>query len=133
MCLRGQELDFKCIGVFPQLFDAHRRAGRKGADSDITGTMDFIGDNDAKADEIRKTGFTANIVRPVRLNWKTLVRGVTELTDIPIQYPIEDMPPLEGPMSVTASMDAGKAEYADGAQEKGDQNAHQHEHHVNIS
>lgn len=57
--LCGSESGFKCIGVFPQLIDSHKAAGRISRDSDI-------GSYSAK--EFRPTGYTFNIVHSARLN-----------------------------------------------------------------
>ncbi|KAL8942138.1 MAG: hypothetical protein Q9216_001823 [Gyalolechia sp. 2 TL-2023] len=77
--------NFKCIGVFPQLIDSHKPAGRQSRDSDI-GTFD--------PNNIREKGFTNNIVRSTRLNIETLLYD-GEKAKIEDQWP--DMPQLTGP------------------------------------
>ena len=76
--------DFKCIGVFPQMFDSHRPPGRLVRDSDI-GTY--------SADEIRSKGYTFNIVHSTRLNMDHLLAGEMDL--IERQWP--DDPKVVGP------------------------------------
>lgn len=57
--LCGSISDFKCVGVFPQLLDSHKAAGRISRDSDI---------GSYSAQESRSQGFTFNIVHSARLN-----------------------------------------------------------------
>ena len=63
MCA-SDEFDFKCVGVFPQIVDSHKAAGRLTRDSDI-GTY--------SGKEVRQRGFTFNIVHSMRLNMDRLL------------------------------------------------------------
>ena len=79
-----KEEDFKCIGVFPQLVDSHKAAGRISRDSDI---------GKFSAQEVRPKGFTHNIVHSIRLNMDSLLKD--EKAAVERQWP-ED-PVVEGP------------------------------------
>ena len=68
--------NFKCIGVFPQLIDSHKGAGRLSRDSDI-GTF--------SAQSVRQKGYTFNIVHSTRLNIDHLLAG--EMDKIERQWP----------------------------------------------
>lgn len=83
--------NFRCIGVFPQLIDSHKGAGRVNRDSDIGGPMT----------NVRKTGYTFNIVHSIRLNMQSLLAGKGEA--IQRQWP--DDPLIEGP-AVTRMLDS---------------------------
>ena len=70
--------DVKCIGVFPQLIDSHKAAGRISRDSDI---------GNYSAQEVRQKGFTFNIVHSTRLNVDHLLAG--EMDKIERQWPTD--------------------------------------------
>ncbi|KAL8849071.1 MAG: hypothetical protein Q9221_005915 [Calogaya cf. arnoldii] len=74
--------DFKCIAVFPQLIDSHKSAGRADQDSDI-GSYD--------PGQMRKKGYTHNIVHSTRLNIDNLMHGR------PIEDQWDDLPRLTMP------------------------------------
>lgn len=76
---------FKCVAVFPQLVDSHKAAGRLSQDSDI-------GSFDPK--NIRKKGYTNNIVRSTRLNIDNLLHD-GDNAKIEDQWP--DLPQVAGP------------------------------------
>ena len=80
--------DFYCLSVFPQIIDSHKAAGPHNRDSDL-GDM-------SQVKEVRKKGYTFNIVRSVRLNVKQLImgRGGDELEP---QWP--DQPEVQGPIT----------------------------------
>lgn len=78
--------DFKCIGIFPQIIDSHKAAGAVNRDSDI---------GEIKGSEQRKTGYTFNIVRSVRINLGTLINGKWDAPKL--QW--NDQPKLEGPIT----------------------------------
>ena len=63
-----------CLGVLPQLFDHHRRAGPSDIDSDIA----------TPHDTYRDEAFTLNIRWSVRMNMDKLLHGLTDYDD---QYP----------------------------------------------
>ena len=87
--------DVKCIGVFPQLIDSHKAAGRLSRDSDI---------GSYSADEYRHRGYTFNIVHSTRLNVDHLVDG--EWDRIERQWPTDPEvigPPRPKPMSRIAT------------------------------
>ncbi|KAL8913363.1 MAG: hypothetical protein Q9171_001840 [Xanthocarpia ochracea] len=77
--------NFKCIAVFPQLVDSHKSAGRASRDSDI-GTFDPT--------QIRKKGYTNNIVHSTRLNIDNMINGGR---DAKIEAQWDDQPQLTGP------------------------------------
>lgn len=77
--------NFTCIAVFPQLVDSHKSAGRQSRDSDI-------GSFDPK--QMRKKGFTHNIVRSTRLNIDNLLHGGS---DGKIEDQWDDLPQLSMP------------------------------------
>ena len=77
--------NFKCIGVFPQLIDSHKGAGRLSRDSDI---------GSFSAQNVRQKGYTFNIVHSTRLNIDHLLAGETD--KIERQWP-ED-PEVIGPL-----------------------------------
>lgn len=60
----SKEVEFKCVGVFPQIIDSHKAAGRVSRDSDI-GTF--------SPQEVRQKGYTFNIVHSIRLNMDRLL------------------------------------------------------------
>ena len=62
MC--GSKSGFKCVGVFPQIIDSHKAAGRLSRDSDI---------GSFSPQEIRQSGYTFNIVHSMRLNMDRLL------------------------------------------------------------
>ena len=70
--------DVKCVGVFPQIIDSHKAAGRQSRDSDI-------GNGDPQ--EIRTKGYTYNIVHSTRLNIDHLLKGEEE--EIERQWPAD--------------------------------------------
>ncbi len=75
--------DFKCIGVFPQIVDSHKAAGRLSRDSDI-------GSYSAK--EVRQKGYTFNIVHSMRLNMDRLLAD----KEAPIERQWPDDPVVVG-------------------------------------
>ena len=81
-------LDFKCVGVFPQIIDSHKAAGGIDRDSDITEFDKML---------IRTKGYTNNIVRSTRLNWNPLLAG--EMEKVEVQYP-EDTQEVSGEVSM---------------------------------
>lgn len=80
--------DFKCLAVFPQIVDSHKAAGAVDRDSDIADL--------SENKEIRKKGYTFNIVRSVRINLKKLVLGKGG-EDMDLQW--DDQPPVDGPIT----------------------------------
>ena len=88
MC--GHEEDFKCIGVFPQIVDSHRAAGRTDRDSDNT-------ELDKTAIAIREKGHTNNIVKSTRLNWGPLLAG--DRGKVEVQFP-DDTPEISGDVTM---------------------------------
>lgn len=74
--------NFRCIGVFPQMVDSHRGAGSSSKDSDISHAEE----------QVRKKGFSYNIVRSTRLNVGHLIEG--EMDKIESQWPGE-VPEME--------------------------------------
>lgn len=83
--------DVKCVGVFPQLIDSHKAAGRQSRDSDIA---------DYSPQEVRDRGFTFNIVHSTRLNLDHLLADETD--QIERQWPTDSEisgPPLVRAMS----------------------------------
>ena len=62
MC--GSKSGFKCVGVFPQIIDSHKAAGRLSRDSDI---------GSFSPQEVRQSGYTFNIVHSMRLNMDRLL------------------------------------------------------------
>ena len=81
-----QDPNFRCISVYPQIVDSHKAAGAIDRDSDI---------GQFESTEVRKTGYTFNIVRSVRVNLKTLISGKGE--EVKLQW--GDQPVLEGPIT----------------------------------
>lgn len=91
IALRGMchdQEDFKCIGIFPQIVDSHKAAGRVDRDSDNTNF-------DKTA--IRAKGYTANIVRSTRLNWAPLLAG--DMGKVEVQFPNET-PEISGDVTM---------------------------------
>ena len=80
--------DFRCIGVFPQIVDSHRAAGRLDRDSDNT-----IFDKT----KVREKGYTANIVRSTRLNWAPMLAG--DMEKVEVQFP-KDTPEINGDVTM---------------------------------
>ncbi|KAL8705552.1 MAG: hypothetical protein Q9201_001330 [Fulgogasparrea decipioides] len=80
--------NFRCIGVFPQMVDSHRGAGSSSKDSDIS----------RGEEQVRKKGFSYNIVRSTRLNVGHLIDG--EMDKIESQWPGE-VPELEGDVKIS--------------------------------
>ena len=74
---------FKCVGVFPQIVDSHKAAGRLSRDSDI-------GSYSPK--EVRQRGYTFNIVHSMRLNMDRLLAD----KDAPIERQWPDDPVVVG-------------------------------------
>ncbi|KAL8645384.1 MAG: hypothetical protein Q9226_007329 [Calogaya cf. arnoldii] len=74
--------DFKCISVLPQLVNSHKLAGRADQDSDI---------DSYDPAQIRKKGYTHNIVHSTRLNIDNLMQGR------PIEDQWDDLPRLTMP------------------------------------
>ena len=68
----------KCIGVFPQLIDSHKFAGRQNRNSDIA---------EYSAQEVRNKGYTFNIVHSTRLNLDHLLAD--ESDKIERQWPTD--------------------------------------------
>ena len=62
MC--GLKSGFKCVGVFPQIIDSHKAAGRLSRDSDI---------GSFSPQQFRQSGYTFNIVHSMRLNMDRLL------------------------------------------------------------
>lgn len=60
--------EFKCVSVFPQLFDSHRSAGNPSRDTDMR-TSD--------EEETREVGYTNNIVYSTKLNLDLLLKDAT--------------------------------------------------------
>ena len=87
MC-RWPERNFRCVGVFPQIVDSHRAAGGSSKDSDIA----------SKKDQVRKKGFTFNIVRSTRLNANVLMDG--DRSKVVSQWP-KEMPKLKGGVTMS--------------------------------
>lgn len=77
--------NFKCVGVFPQLIDSHKGAGRLSRDSDI---------GSFSPQSVRQKGYTFNIVHSTRLNIDHLLAGETDM--IERQWPSD--PEVEGPL-----------------------------------
>ena len=77
---------FRCIGIYPQIIDSYKAAGPISRDSDI---------GDIKDKNIRKTGYTFNIVRSTRINLSKLISGSTE--EAKLQW--GDQPLVEGPIT----------------------------------
>ena len=73
-----QNHDIKCIGVFPQIVDSHKAAGRLSRDSDI---------GNYSPEEIRQQGYTFNIVKSTRLNVDHLLAG--ERDKVERQWPTD--------------------------------------------
>ena len=82
MC-RSEETEFKCIGVFPQIIDTHKAAGRVSRDSDI-GTY--------SGERFRQRGHTHNIVHSMRLNIDRLLAD----KEAPIERQWPDDPSVSG-------------------------------------
>ena len=83
--------DIKCIGVFPQIVDSHKAAGRLSRDSDI---------GNYSPAEVRQQGYTFNIVKSTRLNVDHLLAG--ERDKIERQWPTDRQatgPPIAKPMT----------------------------------
>lgn len=74
MC--GSESGFKCVGVFPQIIDSHKAAGRVSRDSDI---------GSFSPQEVRQNAYTFNIVHSIRLNMDRLLED--EEAPIERQWP----------------------------------------------
>jgi len=75
---------FKCLSVFPQIINSHGAAGPINRDSDLSVVADT---------NVRKKGFTHNVVTSARLNIANLLQG----KEPELQNP-EDKPNLEGPV-----------------------------------
>lgn len=75
---------FKCLSVFPQIINSHGAAGPINRDSDLSVVTDT---------NVRKKGFTHNVVTSARLNIANLLQG----KEPELQNP-EDKPNLEGPV-----------------------------------
>ena len=88
MC--DKQEDFKCVGVFPQIVDCHKAAGAIERDSDMTDFDKTI---------VRAKGYTNNIVRSTRLNWRPLLAG--DIEKVEVQYP-EDTPEIVGEVTMRA-------------------------------
>ena len=82
-----EDPSFKCIGVFPQLIDSHKAAGRMSRDSDTDMP-------DPKQEHVREKAFTLNVVYSTRLNIDRLLKG-NKVDQQWRQWP--DAPALEGP------------------------------------
>lgn len=82
--------DFRCIGIYPQIIDSHKAAGAVSRDSDI---------GDITTTEQRKTGYTFNIVRSVRINLRKLIQG--NLVEAKLQW--GDQPVVEGAITTRFS------------------------------
>ncbi|KAI4177151.1 MAG: hypothetical protein LQ343_000633 [Gyalolechia ehrenbergii] len=87
MCEDGSR-NFRCIGVFPQLVDSHRGAGSSSKDSDIS----------HGEEQVRKKGFSYNIVRSTRLNVGHLIDG--DVDAVESQWPGE-VPELAGDVKIS--------------------------------
>lgn len=82
MC-RSTEAEFKCVGIFPQIIDSHKAAGRLSRDSDI---------GSYSPQEVRQRGYTFNIVHSMRLNMDRLLAD----KDAPIERQWPDDPVISG-------------------------------------
>ncbi|KAL8935790.1 MAG: hypothetical protein Q9216_005259 [Gyalolechia sp. 2 TL-2023] len=80
--------NFRCVGVFPQMVDSHRGAGSSSKDSDIS----------HGEEQVRKKGFSYNIVRSTRLNIGHLIDG--DVDAVESQWPGE-VPELEGDVKIS--------------------------------
>ncbi|KAL8936646.1 MAG: hypothetical protein Q9211_004090 [Gyalolechia sp. 1 TL-2023] len=87
MC-EDEARNFRCIGVFPQMVDSHRGAGSSSKDSDISHAQE----------QVRKKGFSYNIVRSTRLNVGHLIDG--DIDGVESQWPGE-VPELEGDVKIS--------------------------------
>ena len=79
----SEETEFKCVGVFPQLVDSHKAAGRLSRDSDI---------GSYSPQEVRQRGYTFNIVHSMRLNMDRLLAD----KEAPIERQWPDDPSVVG-------------------------------------
>ena len=84
-----EDPDIKCVGVFPQLIDSHKPAGRLSRSSDI---------GDYSPQEIRPKSYTHNIVHSTRLNVDHLLAGQVDM--IERQWPEDPM--VDGPLKARA-------------------------------
>lgn len=87
MC--GEEDGFKCVAAFPQIIDTHKPAGSIDRDSDIT---------EFDKSKHRDKGYTNNVVRSTKLNWRPLLAG--SMDQIEVQFP-EDTPEVVGDVIMT--------------------------------
>ena len=83
MC-SDKKRNFKCIGVFPQIIGDHKPAGGANKDSDI---------GNGKKEEVRKKGFSYNVVTSARINADRLIDGHPELATS--QWP-DETPDVQG-------------------------------------
>lgn len=81
----GKDRNFKCIGIFPHKVDSYRGPGSASRDSDIA----------TFPDQVRKNGFSFNIVHSTRLNVGHLINE--EKGQIQNQWAKETQP-LIGPV-----------------------------------
>ncbi len=79
-----EDPNFTCLSVFPQIINSHGAAGPINRDSDLSVVKDT---------NIRKKGFTHNVVTSARLNIANLLQGEEPV----LQHP-EDKQSLEGPV-----------------------------------
>ena len=84
MCSK-KERGFKCLGVFPQIIADHKPAGAGNKDTDIGNG----------GDQIRKKGFSYNIVHSTRMNADVLTDG--QMDKVTSQWP-DETPNLKGPI-----------------------------------
>jgi len=94
MCAK-RDWGFKCIGVFPQLVGDHKPPGGAAKDSDIGSS----GDGE---ENVRKVGFSYNIVRSSRINVDLLIDG--KRNQATSQWP-DDTPSLTGPVETEFSQE----------------------------
>ena len=97
MCL-DTATPFNCIGVFPQLVESHKTAGRLDRDSD---NANF------SHDDIRELASTANIVYPTRVNVERLLKGDAPLSQWPEEA--EVIPAPGGVRPRVVELEPGKA------------------------
>ncbi|KAG8534028.1 uncharacterized protein KY384_000871 [Bacidia gigantensis] len=81
-----KERGFKCFSIFPQIIADHKPPGGANKDSDIG--------EGGKASNVRKKGFSYNVVNSVRINADALIDG--RLEDVESQWPGEDDGGVEG-------------------------------------
>ncbi|KAK4691362.1 hypothetical protein P7C71_g5621, partial [Lecanoromycetidae sp. Uapishka_2] len=93
--------EFKCIGVFPQLFDTHKAAGRVGRDSDMRTPSEG---------EHRDKSFTANIVHSTKLNLDLLLKDASAKPER--QWP-EDSKVVGPPRTKLIGQEVGQATGSD--------------------